>query len=100
MSITQHEARQRPAMNQHHPLDQRRQTTQHTTLGLAVVALAIVPAAFWGFIAWLLWGGLAAAIATIVVAVVSTLMMGLLRSASEIDTPRVAPWPAEWRQAA
>ena len=100
MSTTQYEARQSPALIEHGPLDQHDQTARHTTLGLTIVALAIVPAGFWGFIAWLVWGGLAAAIAMFVVLVVSVFTMGLLRSASVIETPAAAAWPAELRQAA
>ena len=104
MSTPQHEARQRPALIPHDPLDQHEQPTRHTTPGLAILALAIVPAVFWGAVAWLVWGGHAAAIATIVVVIVSVFIMGLLRSASELETPAAAaaaaPWPAELRHVA
>ena len=99
MSSPQHEARQRPALIPHDTLDQHEQPTRRMTLGLAIVALAIVPAVFWGSVAWLVWGAHAAAIATIVVVILSVFIMGLLRSAGEVETPApaaaAAPWPAE-----
>ena len=100
MSIPQHEARQSPALIQHDRPDQHRQPTRHETLGLASVAMAILPAAFWASVAWFVWGWLGAAIAAIVVLVVSIFTMGLLRSANEIETPYAAPWPPKLRLAA
>jgi hypothetical protein len=62
--------------------------------------MAIVPAAFWASVAWFVWGWRGAAIAAIVALVVSIFTMGLLRFASEIETPDPAPWPPKLRQAA
>ena len=66
MSTPQYEAMQRLALIEHDPPDHARPVARHTTPGVASVAscrrLAIVPAAFWAAIAWLVWGGLAAAI--------------------------------------
>jgi hypothetical protein len=100
VSIAQYEARQRPALIQHHPLDHNDQRTRHTSPGLAGILLAIVPAVFWSSIAWFAFGWLGAAIAAIVVLIVSVFTVGLLRSTSEVETPHAAPSPAELRQVA
>jgi hypothetical protein len=90
VSTLQYEARQRPALIHHHPLDQHEQPTRRFAPGLAIVALAIVPTAFWASLAWFVWGWLGAAIAAIVVLVVSVFTVGLLGSASQIETPDAA----------
>jgi fatty acid desaturase len=100
VSILEYEARQSPALIQHDPLDQQTQLTRHSALGLASVAVTIVLAAFWASIAWLVWGSLGAAVAAIVVLVLSTFTMALLRSASELETTDPASWHPELRQAA
>jgi hypothetical protein len=96
-----YEARQSPALIQHHPLDQCERRTRPTARGLASVALPIVVlAVFWASLAWLAWGWLGAAIAVLVVLVVAIFTLGLGRSASEIETPRAAPRPTRLSQAA
>ena len=100
MSIPQYEASQSPAPTRHDQPDQDSQSTGRTMLFLVSGAMVIVPAAFWGSIAWIVWGWLGAGVATIVVLVVSLFAIGLVRSGSEIETPQPARRPASLKQAA
>ena len=73
---------------------------ERASTALVAVVLALVPAAFWASIAWLLWGGLAGAIVAIVVLAVTVLTMGLLRSAGDWESPAAVSGDSEFRQAA
>ena len=61
--------------------------TSHIRLGLAIAAMAMVPAVFWASVAWFVWGRLSAVIAVTVVLVVWTCTRAFIRSASGIETP-------------
>ena len=67
---------------------------------MSSAVLAAVPTAFWGSIAWFVWGWFGAAIVSIFVGIATILALGLVRSASEIETVDAAPWPHELRRAA
>jgi len=102
VSIQHHGATQAATLVGH---DQHERPARNTTPGKASVAMvtaamAFTPAAFWAAIAWFLWGRLAAAIVTIVVLVMFVVMMGLLRSAAETETPEVTPRRDGLRRAA
>jgi len=104
VSIQQYEATQRSTPIRHHQ-DQHersvpRQTPRDAGVAIMTAAVAIVPAAFWASITWLLWGTLAAAIMALVVLIVTVLTLGLLRSAVETETPEAAPLCPELRHAA
>jgi hypothetical protein len=77
-----------------------RRMMDRASVALLTGAMACVPAAFWASIVWLLWGGLAAAIAMVVVLAVTVLTMGILRSASDWESPAAVSWESELHQAA
>ena len=91
MSLAQYEARQSSALIQYDRRVSTSKPTTHNRLGLAIAAMAIVPAVFWASLAWFVWGWLGAVIAATVVLVVSTFTMALVRSASGIETPALLP---------
>jgi Flp pilus assembly protein TadB len=96
VSTPQYEATQHLALIQPDAQDQHSQFARSSTPAGASVAVwtaafSIVPAAFWATIAWFVWGMLAAAVVTIVVLVGFVLILGLLRSAGEIELPEAAP---------
>ena len=51
---------------------------RHPTVAVATVAVAIVPAAFWGCVVWLVWSGLAAVVTASVALVATMLVLGML----------------------
>ena len=100
MSVVQYEARQSSALIRYdRPVSTSKRVSQ-MRLGLAIAALAIIPAVFWASLAWFVWGWLDAVIAATVVLVASTFTLALLRSASGIETPVPAYPLPESRQAA
>ena len=99
-SLAQYEARQSSAQIQYDRRVSTSTTTPHIRLGLAIAAMAIVPALFWASVAWFVWGCLVVVIASTVVLVVSTFTLALVRSASDIETPVPAHLLRESRQAA
>ena len=100
VSLLQYEAGQSSALIPYDPSGQYTQPTRRESPGLAILAMVVVPAVFWASVAWLIWGSLGAAIAGIVVLVVSSLTLGLVRSARRIDTPVPTRRRSDWRQAA
>ena len=60
-------------------------------VALTVVAVAAIPAASWGAIAWLVWGWLPAIIVATVALFGSIFVMGIVRSGREFETPRRVP---------
>jgi hypothetical protein len=85
---------------QHDRSDQQAPTPGHTTLVLTIAAVALVPVAFWGAIAWLLWGWLGAAVAAILVLVTAVFTVGLARAAGQSDRPSHASMIPAWDPAA
>jgi hypothetical protein len=96
MSIPQNEASEKPGA---------------VTLALVIAATALIPAAFWAAVVWLVWGALPAAIAGTIALLGSIVIVGIVRSAAQVETPepaprheretvRIGPWPATMQQAA
>ena len=79
MSIQQHEAHEQLGA---------------VTVAVATAAIGIIPAAFWGAIALLLWGWLPATIVAMVALLGSIFMMALVRSGRDVETPAPAAWAA------
>ena len=81
------------------------------TVALAMVAVAIITAVFWASIVWLVWGWFPAAVTAIVAVLGSILLMGIVRSGgdnetpeptawNQTETPHDAPWTSSVQQAA
>ena len=97
MSSPQPESKQHPdVIRQLRPEQHGRRTGQDVpgaaTAVLATVAVAVVLAAFWGGVVWLVWSPLAAAITATVALVATMLVLGLLRAAGDVDAPESAEW--------
>ena len=97
VTVLQYQPLPSPALIRHH---QDASPTRRGQSSLVIVALAMVPAAFWASLAWLVWGQLGAAIAATVVLAVSILILAVLRSAGDVETPVRTHLAPEWRQAA
>ena len=81
VSIPQYQVRENPARIQHEPSNRHGQSTPHTTLSPAGVAMltltaATVPAAFWAAVAWFVSDWRVAALAAIVVLIGSIFTLG------------------------
>jgi hypothetical protein len=105
VSIHQYEATEMGAQTQPDARDQHSQLDAHEEPGRVTIAIvqagvAIVPAAFWGSIAWFVWGWLVAGSVAVVALVVSILTLGLLRSAREVETYDARPSRPQLRQVA
>lgn len=101
MNSPKSESKQHLALIHHQPRPTSRDRQSHpdapgtVTVAVATAAVAIVPAAFWGCVVWLVWSGLAAVVTASVALVATMLVLGMLRAGRDVEVPEAARWSGQ-----